>query len=86
MPTIAADPVPPYQIQLQHPIQLIQPQPQSQASLGAKLIAEVAKIHTDKKSTACIKATANSKDNPDNLNATKPPQQPALQPPQQPAL
>jgi hypothetical protein len=90
MPAIAANPVPPYQIQPQHPIQPIQPQPQSQVSLGAKLMAEVAKIYTNEKSTAGIKATANSKDDSDNLNATNPAQQPALQPTlqptQQPAL
>jgi hypothetical protein len=88
-PAIAANPVPQYQSQPQYLIQPTQPQPQlqpqSQVSLGAKPIAKVAKIYTDEKSTAGIKATANSKDNPDDLNATKPPQQPALQPALQPA-
>jgi hypothetical protein len=49
-------------------------------------MAKVAKIYTDKKSTAGIKTTANSKADPDDLHAMNPPQQPALQPTLQPAL
>jgi hypothetical protein len=45
MLAIAANPVPQYQSQPQHPIQ--PSQPQSQVSLGTKLISEVAKIYTE---------------------------------------
>jgi hypothetical protein len=36
-------------------------------------MAKVAKIYTNEKSTTGIKATANSKDDPDDLNAINPP-------------